>query len=134
MLIPDSTLADFGNVRAIKAGLLGLGIVLAGFSLIATMISVYIYRASVIFVTNEKIAQLLYKTIFNRKISQISLGEIQDVTVSQKGVISRFFNFGTLVVETAGENNYVFDYVPYPYQCSKDIVAAHEMSIKRYGN
>ncbi len=123
------------NVDLLRAGILVLGIILAGFSLVTMFIGIYIYRASVLFVTSEKIAQVLYKTIFNRKISQISLGEIQDVTVTQNGFIPRVFNFGTLVVETAGEqNNYLFEYVPFPYQCAKDIVGAHEASIKQYGN
>lgn len=134
LLLPDSI--DIGvSVAVIRAVILLVGGILSVATIGVMFINAYIYKASVLFVTSDKIAQVLYKTIFNRKISQLSLGEIQDVTVSQDGFIARIFDYGNVVIETAGEqNNYVFNYVPFPYKCSKEIVAAHEISIRRYGN
>jgi hypothetical protein len=55
--------------------------------------------------------------------------------VTQDGIFPRIFNYGTVVIETAGEqNNYIFTYTPFPYQVSKDIVGAHERNLQRYGN
>ncbi|MCA9344118.1 PH domain-containing protein, partial [Candidatus Saccharibacteria bacterium] len=72
---------------------------------------------------------------FNRKISQLSIGDVQDVTVTQKGVLAHLFNYGTLVIETAGEQqNYLFTYIPDPYKHSKLIVGAHEKNLVQYGN
>ena len=86
-------------------------------------------------VTSDKIAQVLYRTIFDRKISQLSIGDVQDVTVTQRGVLARMFNYGTIVIETAGEQqNYTFTFVPDPYMCGKAIVGAHEENLKQYGN
>lgn len=100
-----------------------------------TFVAAYVYNNSVILVTSDKVAQVLYTSLVNRKISQLSLGDLQDVTVEQKGIMSRVFNYGTIVIETAGEqNNFIFNYTPYPYGCAKDIVSAREMSIKKYGN
>lgn len=102
---------------------------------IGTGIGAYLYKNDVIFLTSEKIAQVLYKSIFNRKISQLSIGDVQDVTVNQIGIFSRIFNFGTIVIETAGEQaNYSFSYVPDPYAKAKEIVGAHELNLKKYGN
>jgi len=98
-------------------------------------IAVFLYRSNVIFVTSEKIAQVVYISLFNRKISQLSIGDVQDATVHQRGIFAHIFNFGTLVIETAGEQqNYTFTYVPDPYTASKLIVGAHEGNLKAYGN
>src|SRR5690606_33522999 len=68
---------------------------------IVTGIYAKLYRRNVVYVTNEKIAQVLYITLFNRKISQLNIGDIQDVTVSQRGVLAHLFGYGSLVIETA---------------------------------
>lgn len=104
-------------------------------ALLATFIGVYIYKSNVVIVTSDKLSQVLYRTLFDRKISQLSIGDVQDVTVSQVGILARIFDYGTLVVETAGEQqNYTFTYVPRPYEASTAIVRAHEENLKRYGN
>lgn len=112
-----------------------VGLILALLSLLATGIAGYIYNSNIMLVTNEKIAQVLYRSLFNRKISQLSIGDVQDVTVTQNGVFSRVFNYGTIVVETAGEQqNYTFTYAPTPYNFAKKMVGAHEENLHEYGN
>lgn len=121
-----------GSVRS----LLVIGCLLGAIgTVITTAIAAFLYVSNVIFVTSEKIAQVLYLSLFNRKISQLSIGDVQDVTVSQKGILAHIFNYGTLVIETAGEQqNYSFTYVPDPYQVSKMIVGAHEINLAKHGN
>ncbi len=122
-------LANFRSVFVV------IGFFLVLLSAIMTAIGAFLYRNNVLLVTNEKIAQLLYRTIFDRKISQLSIGDVQDVTVKQTGIPAHLFNYGTLTIETAGEQqNYTFTYAPFPYQCSKDIVGAHERNLKQFGN
>jgi hypothetical protein len=100
-----------------------------------TAISAYLYRTNVILVTSDKLAQLLNPTLFHRKISQLSIGDVQDATVVQKGIFPHLFNYGTIVIETAGEQqNYTFTYAPFPYECAKAIVNAHEENLKLHGN
>lgn len=124
-----------GDTAAIKAILTLVGFVLAILSIGATFIAALIYRNNVIYVTNEKIAQVIYTSLFNRKLSQLSIGDVQDVTVTQNGMLPRLFKYGTLVIETAGEQqNYSFNYVPNPYETSRIIIAAHEENVKLYGN
>ena len=126
---PEVNLGSFGLL------ILTVGLIIAVLSVLLTLISGYIYRRNAVLVTSEKIAQVLYKNIISRKISQLSIGDIQDVTVRQNGIFARFFNFGTLVIETAGEQqNYSFNYTPDPYKAAKEIVGAHERNLKKYGN
>lgn len=128
---PTSTIG-LGSVRTI---MIAAGFLLTLLSIAITMIAAYLYQNNVVLVTNEKLTQMLYLSIFNRKISQLSIGDVQDVTVKQIGLFPRMFNYGTLIVETAGEqNNYDFTYTPNPYETAKLIVGAHEDNLKKYGN
>lgn len=139
IVAPLAYSSDFLGL-GIELGALAPLMVLFGFLLtvgavIGTAIGAYLYQSNVVIVTSEKIAQLLYKSLFDRKISQLSIGDIQDVTVFQKGIFARFFNYGTLVIETAGEQaNYNFTFTPDPYETAKQIVGAHEENLKAFGN
>jgi hypothetical protein len=124
-----------GDLAAVRSIVIVLILVLLIGSVLITAIAVFLFVSSVIFVTSEKIAQVIYVSLFHKKISQLSIGDIQDVTVSKKGIFAHIFNYGTLVVETAGEQqNYTFTYVPDPYQVSKQIVGAHERNLVLHGN
>lgn len=123
---------DFGQYRAI---FILIGFILSVLAIAVAAVAGYLYKNNVMLVTSDKIAQVLYRTIFDRKISQLSIGDVQDVTVTQKGVLARMFNYGTVVIETAGEQqNYTFTFVPDPYMCGKAIVGAHEANLKQFGN
>jgi hypothetical protein len=131
-LMGDASLRDVEPFRPI---ILAVGGLIAAGVLIMTAVGAYLYQSNVIFITSEKIAQVLYKNIVDRKISQLSIGDVQDVTVSQKGLFSRIFQYGTLVIETAGEQqNYTFTFVPQPYECAQAIVGSHESNLRKYGN
>jgi uncharacterized membrane protein YdbT with pleckstrin-like domain len=124
-----------GDLNGFKPILLVVAFFISVGVTIMTLIAAWLYKNNVIFVTTEKIAQVLYVSLFNRKISQLSIGDVQDVTVTQKGIVAHLFHYGTLVIETAGEQqNYTFTYVPRPYETSQQIVGAHERNLTKYGN
>lgn len=123
---------ELGSLRSV---IIVTGFLLVVLALVATLIGAYLYTSNVVIVTSEKIAQLLHATIFDRKISQLSIGDVQDVTVKQKGLLAHLFNYGTLVIETAGEQqNYTFTYTPTPYEAAKAIVGSHERDVEKHGN
>lgn len=112
-----------------------LGFILTILIILATAIYAQLYRSDVVYITNEKVAQVLYQTIFHRKVSQLNIGDVQDVSVTQKGVFAHMFDYGTLVIETAGEQqNYTFTFVPHPHTVAKVIITSHEANLKQYGN
>ncbi len=124
-----------GGVNGFRPVVVLIAFALIVGAIVMTFIASFLYTHNVIYVTNEKLAQVLYISLFNRKISQLSIGDVQDVTVTQKGILAHVFNYGTLVVETAGEQqNYTFSFVPDPYQNSKLIVGAHERNLELHGN
>lgn len=123
---------DGGAFQAIMAL---VGLILVALAILVTFISAYLYKSNVLLVTSDKLAQVLNTSIFNRKISQLSIGDVQDISVYQNGFFPRILNFGSIVIETAGEqSNLNFTYVADPYAQSKIIVGAHEENLKLYGN
>lgn len=132
----DASGQDIGvSLATIKPISALVGLILTSLSLVMTAIIGFLYQANVVLVTNEKISQQIYRTLFDKKVSQLSIGDIQDVTVSQVGVFAKIFGYGTLMIETAGEqNNYIFNYSVKPFECSKAIVGAQEAYIAKYGN
>lgn len=103
--------------------------------LLGGYIAGWVYQRSCLILTSEKLIQIYQKSLFNREVSQLSIGDVQDTNVDQMGILSRIFHFGTIVIETAGEqHNFQFNYAPYPHEHSKEITAAHERNIHLYGN
>jgi hypothetical protein len=127
-----TTVSDPSSLQNI---IFGIGFVVSVIALLGTVIPVYIYRSSVIFITSEKIAEVMYVSLFNRKITQLGIGNVEDVTYSQLGILPRMFDFGTLNIQTASDtDNAVFSYVPLPNKNTQLIIEAHEQFVKKYGN
>lgn len=119
----------------LRALLVGAGFFLTVFSIIITAVAAFLYSNNVVIITSEKISQQLYLSLFNKKISQLSIADVQDVTVKQQGILAHIFNYGTVTIETAGEqSNYTFTFTPEPYEMAKDLVGSHEADAAIHGN
>ena len=83
-----------------------------------------IYFSNHLVLTNDMVSQKMQLAIFKHQQSQLGLANIEDVTVTRSGIAQTLMNFGTLAIETAGEqNNFQFRYCPDPEQCAKIIMA-----------
>lgn len=101
---------------------------------IFTEITARIYRSNELVVTNENLIQIIRTSLFHNTVSHLSLEKVQDVSVKQHGILSHIFNFGTIEVETAGEQaNFSFKLAKDPQVNAKQINEAHERFLKRYG-
>lgn len=115
--------------------LVAVGFFLSVGSIIITAVAAYLYKNNVLLVTSEKVCQMLYVSLFNRKISQLSIADVQDVSVKQQGIFAHMFNYGTITIETAGEQqNYTFTFTPEPYEAAKILVGSHESDVAKHGN
>ena len=102
---------------------------------VVLIVATIVYRRSQLVVTTSNITQVNQKGLFNRKISQLSLGDVEDVTAEQKGVFASIFGFGTLFVETAGEQaNFHFDYCPDPNKVAKEVSIVEQAFNSNKGN
>ena len=104
----------------------GTAIVVAGLLLVLG-VATSVYWQNEWVVTTDSITQVSQNSLFNREVSQLSMENIEDVTVNQDGILPHMFGFGTLKVESAGERSkFVFPYCPTPNEYARKILEAHE--------
>ena len=108
--------------------------------LFAMMILVFVYIAAIIYkgnrwiVTSDSITQIAQTGLFHKEASQLSLGNLEDVTFTQDTFIQTIFGYGTLKVETAGEHSkFQFPFCPAPQKCAVEIIQAHEDFVTQHG-
>lgn len=63
------------------------------------------YYFDILIITDSRLVNIEQNGLFNRQISQVDLLRVQDVSTSVKGIIPTMFNYGSVVVQTAGESN-----------------------------
>jgi uncharacterized membrane protein YdbT with pleckstrin-like domain len=91
------------------------------------LIATFIFRQNRLILTDRNLTQILQYGLFNRKVSQLNMSNVEDVTAIQSGILSTVFNYGTLKIETAGEQmNFIFTYCPNPGYYAKIILDARE--------
>lgn len=94
---------------------------------IGVIVATYVYRQSKIIITNKNVTQVIQRSLFSRKVSELSMSNVEDVTAEKNGIIAAIFNFGRLNIETAGEvENFIFDYCPRPNQYGRIILDARQ--------
>ena len=102
-------------------------------ALLIMVIATIIYRQNRIIVTDRNITQTLQYGLFSRKVSQLNLVNVEDVTSEQDGVLPTVFDYGVLKVETAGEQvNFVFNFCPRPGYYAKIILEAREKMLGQH--
>lgn len=80
------------------------------------------YYLDVLIITDKRIFDINQQGLFRRESSAFRIDRIQNVTVSVSGVIPTLLDFGSLHIETAGDNR-EFDahYLGNPYEIKKII-------------
>ncbi len=63
------------------------------------------YYLDVWFITEKRIISIDQVSIFHRKISNLGLDKIQDVSIEQKGFMQSTMKFGDILVKTAAEGD-----------------------------
>ncbi len=102
-------------------------LVLAVLSFIFVLISSRVYWGNSWVLTSDSLTQITQTSLFDRQSSQLSLGNLEDVTAEQNGILTHMFNYGVLRVETAGERSkFVFTYCPKPNDYAQQILNARE--------
>ena len=105
-LISDRTLADLSL----------LGVLLAIFILLLIFGGIHkIYTDNQLIINRLEVCQRQRTALFSTKISTLNLVDIEDVTVTRSGFFAHVLNYGTVTIETSGEQaNFVFIYCPNP--------------------
>lgn len=86
------------------------------FALFASVIVIRIvalktYRGNRLFITNQRVIQLLMTSLVSSSVNAIDLTGVEDVSFHQDGLMPRIFHYGTLRLATVGdETTYTFKY------------------------
>ena len=126
MLVSDSQNDDLALVAL---GILGIAI------LLAAPLSFFIWKVywgNFIRISRTEVRQLTRWALFHTKSSVLGLANIEDVTIIRSGFFAHFFNYGTLNIETAGEQeNFTFRYCPKPEECMRKLMKMREEYLEK---
>jgi uncharacterized membrane protein YdbT with pleckstrin-like domain len=131
------TVGDLFNIASATVVALASMFILfiIGFGFIFLILATRIYEGNQLIVSDMNITLVHQVSLFNRQISELSLGNIEDVTARQNGILPTIFNYGSLHIETAGEqNNFVFHYCPNPNAYAKAILDARTHFVTQNGH
>ncbi len=109
----------------------GAALFVIGLAVLILLVATWIYFENKLVITNKNITQVLQRGIFHRQVSQLSMANVEDVTSDQKGFFATLFHYGTLKIETAGEQaNFHFTYTPNSGAVAKQVLEARERFIE----
>lgn len=71
-------------------------------------------------ITDERVIDISFNNLLNKKFSEAKIGMIQDVTSRVSGVSQTMFNYGTIYIQTAAEVAEIqFEMIPNPEKIIK---------------
>ncbi|HSX01121.1 MAG TPA: PH domain-containing protein [Candidatus Saccharimonas sp.] len=125
VLVPGLVLPP-GLATLVIAMLVGVGgLVLIG--------GVWVYRRNYVLVTNMHLIQVEQHGLFASKVDQVSLGRIQDVSGALPGLLPTMLGYGTVIVQSAGEQKqFIFTRMPDPRELADYILAQHEAFVSNH--
>jgi uncharacterized membrane protein YdbT with pleckstrin-like domain len=76
-------------------------------------------------VTDDRVMDIVQIGFFDRKVSELHLEAIQDISVNTKGLVQSYLNFGNIEVQTgATAQRFMFDQVPRPIEIKDKVMEA----------
>lgn len=98
---------------------------------LAMFISWYVYTRNRFFLTNESVIQEIQHSLFSRHEQTVSLGNIEDASFTQRGIMQNILNYGDIRLSTEGdETTYRFSYVMSP----RDHIAKLNDAVEAFKN
>jgi hypothetical protein len=86
-----------------------------GLFVLGGWIATYVYQGNKLFLTNESVIQVIRNSLFSTQEQTISLGNVEDASFIQHGLLQYALNYGLIRLSTEGEETtYSFNYAPSP--------------------
>ncbi len=80
------------------------------------------YYLDILILTNKHIIDVEQKGLFSRELSAFRLDKIQDVTAEANGMIQTLLSFGTIHIQTAGEDqDFIVRGISKPFEVKHNI-------------
>lgn len=97
------------------------------FVLVLFMVGWLDFYFDVHIVTNERVVDIDQFGLFNRRIDELNLDQVEDASSHVKGILGTIFNFGVVEVQTAGTaRNFFLEDVPDPAKVAQKILSLSE--------
>lgn len=94
-------------------------------------VATFVYRQCRLIVSDKSVIQIIQRGLFIRKISRLSMSNVQDVSADHNGILATMLGYGTLTVETAGEeDNFIFPLCPRPDSYAEQILEARQKYVQ----
>lgn len=104
-------------------------LVFVGVVVLAMAIAYYVYINNKFFLTNESVIQEIQVSLFSRQEQTVSLGNIEDASFTQRGILQQILDYGDIRLSTEGdETTYRFSYVARP----KDHIAKLNNAVESF--
>ena len=128
-VIAPGILADSSNMSRSTISQIGLAAFVASVVFVGlfSFIAHIVYFGNRWILTSDSLTQVVQNSLFSKQSSQLSLANLEDITVIQDGILTHMFNYGVLKAETAGERSkFQFIYCPNPNVFAQKILVARE--------
>ncbi|HLC44034.1 MAG TPA: PH domain-containing protein [Patescibacteria group bacterium] len=122
------------RVAVVVALAIGLMMYLPSWNMVAIIIivvaliylfrAIYCFKETILIITDQRLFIVQQKSFFRRKITEIDLYKILDMTSETKGFARTLLKYGDLIVRTAGsrdDGGLVIDNIPDPYSVEQRI-------------
>jgi hypothetical protein len=125
-----ATSANRSSLMAISVVIFFVVAMLAG---IVLLIAHTVYWGNRWIVTSDSITQITQTGLFQKHSAQVSLGDIEDISVRQDGIFPHMFKYGVIKAETANEHTkFEFTFCPNPNTYAQSIINAREVFEQSY--
>jgi len=94
-------------------------------------VSYYVYANNKFYLTNESVIQEIQTSLFSKQEQTVSLGNIEDASYTQRGILQQVLDYGDIRLSTEGdETTYRFSYVASP----KNHIATLNNAVEAFKN
>lgn len=102
-------IGDFSNILILFLGIFQL------IAMLVFLVSFMDFYFDVTIITDRRLVEIGQESLLYRKISELSLEDIEDVSSTVSGLFQTTFNYGHVMIQTAGEQeNFSIENVRHP--------------------
>ncbi len=93
------------------------------FILLFTLVSFFDFYFDLNVVTDRRVIDIEQNRLFSRSVSELLFEDIEDVDSKVNGILETFFDYGDVMIQTAGAKpNFIFEQVHHPNQIAAIIL------------
>ncbi len=119
-----------GGALATLTGVLMAALMLIG--LLIMWMAYTLHHKSRLIITDQNLVVIEQKGLFNRRVVQMALMNLEDVKSSRTGMLATMFDYGSVEIQTASEDDARFTHAPHPAMLVDECLQAQEDFFKTH--